>query len=156
MKTIIDNKSILIIDDDAAVLRALNKVLTAEGAKVMNAYWAGEAIAQINNSLQQLDLIITDLRMPVLGGQTILDAVGVALPQVPVIVITAFGNPQIRAECLAAGAAAFLEKPLDTPQLLTAIKRVFSPTAQNRRRRPEHRNETRQATDSTWAASQTF
>jgi DNA-binding NtrC family response regulator len=72
------------------------------------------------------DLIVTDLRMPVLKGQSILRAVKYALPEVPVIVMTAFGSPEIETECLDKGAAAFLEKPLDTPQLLAAIGRVLS------------------------------
>ena len=49
-----------------------------------------------------------------------------ALPEVPVIVMTAFGSPEVEAECLEKGAAAFLEKPLDTPQLLAAINGVFA------------------------------
>ena len=72
------------------------------------------------------DLIITDLRMPILNGRSVLGAVKAALPEVPVIVMTAFGSPEIEAECLDKGAAAFLEKPLDAPQLLAAIERVFS------------------------------
>jgi DNA-binding response OmpR family regulator len=40
--------------------------------------------------------------------------------------LTAFGSPDAKAECLRLGAAAFLEKPLDTPQLLAAIEGVFA------------------------------
>lgn len=121
----ITRKSILIIDDDAAMLRALNKVLSGEGAVVTSASWAGEAMEHLTDKLQRFDLIITDLRMPILGGQTILGAVTVALPRVPVIIITAFSNPELKAECLRSGAAAFLEKPLDTRQLLEVIEQTF-------------------------------
>jgi two-component system, NtrC family, response regulator AtoC len=117
----IKGKSILIIDDDAAMLRALNRVLRSEGAVVTSASWAGEAMDHLTDKFEPFDLIITDLRMPILGGETILGAVSAALPHVPVIIITAFGTPELRAECLRKGAAAFLEKPLDTPQLLEAI-----------------------------------
>jgi len=122
----INGKSILIIDDDSAMLRALNKVLSGEGAVVTTANWAGEAMELLTDKLRHFDLIVTDLRMPILGGRTILRAVNVALPEVPVIVITAFGNPELKADCLRAGAAAFLEKPLDTRQLLEAIDRALS------------------------------
>src|SRR5690349_1707530 len=123
--TSINGKSILIIDDDAAMLRALNKVLSGEGAVVANASWAGEVMERLADKQGCFDLIITDLRMPILDGQSILGAVKAALPRMPVIVITAFGSPELKAECLDKGAAAFLEKPLDTPQLLEAIERVF-------------------------------
>jgi DNA-binding NtrC family response regulator len=85
------------------------------------------------------DLIITDLRMPILNGKSVLGAVKTALPEVPVIVMTAFGSPEVEAECLEKGAAAFLEKPLDTPQLLAALERVFSTSKARRKlwlRRP--------------------
>jgi DNA-binding NtrC family response regulator len=115
-------KSILIIDDDVAMLGALKKVLSAEGALVTSASWGGDAMEHLTDKSERFDLVITDLRMPILGGQSILGAVSVGLPQVPVIVVTAFGDPKVRAECLRKGAAAFLEKPVDTPQLLAAIE----------------------------------
>src|SRR5689334_1738197 len=104
------------------MLRALSKVLSGEGAVVTSACWAGEAMEHLTKKLEHFDLIITDLKMPILGGQTILGAVSVALPHVPVIVITAFGTSELKDECLGRGAAAFLEKPLDTSQLLAAIE----------------------------------
>jgi DNA-binding NtrC family response regulator len=122
----INGKSILVIDDDAGMLRALEKVLRSEGGTVATASWVGEVMERLTESKGGVDLIITDLRMPVLNGQSILRAVKAALPKVPVIIITAFGGPEARSECMQAGAAAFLEKPLDTPQLLAAIERVFS------------------------------
>jgi DNA-binding NtrC family response regulator len=122
----VNQKSILIIDDDAAMLRALNKVLSGEGAVVASASWAGEIMERLADNQGHFDLIITDLRMPILNGRSVLGAVKAALPDVPVIVMTAFGSPEIEAECREKGAAAFLEKPLDTPQLLAALERVFS------------------------------
>jgi DNA-binding NtrC family response regulator len=124
--TNITDKSILIIDDDAALLRALNKVLSDAGAVVASASWAGEVMECLADHQGHFDLIITDLRMPILNGKSILGAVKAALPAVPVIVMTAYGSPEAEAECLAKGAAAFLEKPLDTPQLLAAIDRVLT------------------------------
>jgi len=131
--TSISEKSILLIDDDGALLRALSKVLTAEGAIVATASWAGEVMERLAAHQGHFDLIITDLRMPILDGKSILGAVRKALPTVPVVVMTAFGSPEVEAECLAKGAAAFLEKPLDTPQLLAAIDRVLS------RQKPERK-----------------
>jgi DNA-binding NtrC family response regulator len=139
-----NRKSILVIDDDAAMLRALNKVLTGAGATVTRASWAGEAMEHLTNRSERFDLIITDLRMPILGGQTILGAVAIALPDVPVIIITAFGNSELEAQCLRQGAAAFLEKPLDTQQLLAAIERVFSPSKPGGSHRVRHRRGVKQ------------
>lgn len=128
----INGKFILIIDDDQAMLRALTKVLAAEGGLVTSAGWAGEAMDHLKDGSEGFDLVITDLRMPILGGEAILSAVKTALPWVPVIVITAFGNPEVKAECLNQGAAAFLEKPLETDQLLQAIHNALAPTGKHR------------------------
>jgi len=130
MMSAVSGKSILVIDDDAAMLRSLSKVLKGEGAAVASACGAAEAIEHLTNRWERFDLIITDLRMPIVGGRTILGAVAVGFPRVPVIIITAFANPELEAQCIDEGAAAFLEKPLDTAQLLTAIERVFSSSKQ--------------------------
>jgi DNA-binding NtrC family response regulator len=72
-------------------------------------------------------LIITDLRMPVIDGMGVLHGVKQAYPEVPVIIITAFGSPQAKTESYQLGATAFLEKPVDTQRLLATIDRVLAP-----------------------------
>jgi CheY-like chemotaxis protein len=139
--TSLNGKSVLIIDDDAAMLRALNKVLSGEGAVVTSSCWVGGAMEHLTNKAKQFDLILTDLRMPFFGGRTIVGAVAVAFPQVPVIVLTAFGSPELQAQCLRLGAAAFLEKPLDTPQLLAVIQGVLSSLRPGSTRRAGRRGE---------------
>ncbi|MGA9451011.1 MAG: response regulator [Verrucomicrobiia bacterium] len=125
MKNIRD-KSVLIVDDDARMLRALDKVLTGEGCSVTCANWAGDAIDILTERIKRIDLVITDLRMPFVSGMTAVYAIHKILPELPIIVLTAFGSPDVKAECLRQGATAFLEKPLDTPQLLEVIERIFT------------------------------
>ena len=120
------NKNILVADDDDRVLRALDKVLTSEGAAVTATKWAGDAIEVLARRDKSIDLVITDLRMPLVTGLTLVYSIHQIFPALPVIVLTAFGNAELRAECLRQGAAAFLEKPLETSQLLAAIENVFS------------------------------
>jgi DNA-binding NtrC family response regulator len=119
-------KSVLVIDDDAAMLRAVSKVLSREGYSVMGAANPDAAIDQLSKRRQAVDLVITDLRMPPFSGIGALDVVQMALPHVPVIVITAFGSPETKTEALRRGACAFLEKPLDTAQLVDAIEHALS------------------------------
>jgi len=121
------NKSVLIVDDNPGMLRALDKVLAGEGANVTCAAWAGDAIEILAARRNRVDLVITDLRMPFLTGITVVYAIHEVFPALPVIVLTAYGSADVKSECLRQGAAAFLEKPLDTPQLLAAIEGVFEP-----------------------------
>jgi len=116
----------LIVDDDARMLRALDRVLTNEGAITTCAEWAGDAIDILTERKKRIDLVITDLRMPFVSGMTAVYAIHKILPELPIIVLTAFGSPDVKAECIRQGAAAFLEKPLDTPQLLDVIEEVFA------------------------------
>jgi two-component system, NtrC family, response regulator PilR len=120
------NKSVLIIDDDPGMLRALDKVLSGEGAEVTSAAWAGDAIDILTERRKKVDLVVTDLRMPILTGLTVVYAIHKVFPALPVVVLTAFASPDVKTECLRQGAVAFLEKPLDTPQLLTVIEGVFA------------------------------
>jgi DNA-binding NtrC family response regulator len=120
------NRSILVVDDDVRWLRALEKVLTGEGAVVFHAQWAGDVLEILTARKLRFDLLITDLRMPFITGLTVVYSVRKLFPALPIIVLTAFGSPDVKAECLRQGAAAFLEKPLDTPALLSVIEGVFA------------------------------
>ncbi len=126
MMKIIRDKSVLIIDDDTGMLRALDKVLSGAGAVVTRAQNAGDAVEILTARKEKFDLVITDLRMPFVTGLTVVYAIHQIYPALPVIVLTAFGSADVKAECFRQGAAAFLEKPLDTSELLAAVEKVFA------------------------------
>ena len=113
------------MDDDERMLRALDKVLTGEGAAVTCATWAGSAIGVLTERRTPVDLVIIDLSMPFISGLTAVYAIHNYYPKIPIIVLTAYGSPEVRAECLRQGALAFLEKPLDSDVLLNAVRGVF-------------------------------
>jgi DNA-binding NtrC family response regulator len=125
MKTI-SGKSVLVVDDDARMLQALDKVLSGEGATVTRAEWAGDALDILMARQKRIDLVITDLQMPFVSGLTAVFAIHKINPKLPVMVLTAFGSADVKAECIRQGAVAFLEKPLDTPHLLDEIEKVFA------------------------------
>lgn len=117
----------MVIDDDAGMLCALDKVLTAEGAAIIPAIWAGDAVDVLTARREHIDLIITDLRMPVLSGVTVVYAVRKIFPELPIIVLTAYSTPDIEEECRRQGALAVLEKPLNSAQLLAAVEKALAP-----------------------------
>ncbi len=129
------HKSILVVDDDAGMLRALDRVLRLEGCTVTSAQSGDEAMERMADRRNRFDLVITDLSMPFVNGKTILHAVKTVFPDLPVMIITAYAGPTTGDEFIAQGAAAFLEKPLDTPKLLAEVARVLS---RDRNRKSSH------------------
>ena len=118
------NKSVLVVDDDPAMLRAMTKVLASEGMQVTGVSDPVVVLKELADSEKRFDLVITDLRMPMFSGRGVL-ALASALPELPVIIITAFGGPDVQAQALRLGAFAFLEKPVAAPQLIDVVKRAL-------------------------------
>jgi DNA-binding NtrC family response regulator len=121
----IRNNSVLVIDDDAGMLRALTKALNGEGLVVAGASDSARAIEYLMSGNWRFDVIITDLRMPGLDGIEVLDLVKSSRPNIPVIIITAYGTREAQAAAAELGAAAYLEKPVATEELLSAIRRAL-------------------------------
>lgn len=122
------NKSVLIIDDDPGMLRALEKVLTRAGLLVSPATWGREGIKEMVGRHDPFDAVISDLRMPQASGLMILHAMRSACPGVPVIIITAYGSPEMTPDWWREqGAAAYLEKPIDSKRLLETLRGVLAP-----------------------------
>ncbi|MEO6874697.1 MAG: response regulator [Opitutaceae bacterium] len=121
----IEGKFIMLIDDDPGMLRALSKVLRGEGALVKCADWAGDGFEILGKREQQYDLVITDLRMPFMNGLSVIQAIHEVFPALPVMVLTAFGDAKVREACLREGAVAFLEKPLNSHELVAAVREAL-------------------------------
>lgn len=124
MTNILSGRTVLVVDDDERMLRALERVLRDEGMAVLCTPDAAGAVETLTRRREPLDLVITDLRMPLVTGMTLLYAIHEIFPTLPTIVLTAFGSPIVRAECLQQGAVAFLEKPVKSQQLLETIAEV--------------------------------
>jgi DNA-binding NtrC family response regulator len=121
----LQDKSVLVVDDDPGMLRAMTKVLVREGMQVTGLSDPAAVATKLADSEQRFDLVITDLRMPMFSGRGVL-ALASVLPALPVIIITAFGGSDIEAQTLALGAFAFLEKPVTAARLIEVVKRALA------------------------------
>ena len=100
----------------------LRDVLIWEGFRVL-VEPTGEGAIAVSES-ERLDVAIVDKEMPGLGGLDLLSFFRHRLPDVPVILITAFGGPRVAEEAFRRGAARYLEKPFRVTDLLSAIRSV--------------------------------
>lgn len=122
--------SILLVDDDAELLKALTKVLEKDGYEVFAHADAQSAMNFVNASKKRFDLVITDVSMPGVKGTTFLAAVKTAFPRVPVIIITAFGDWGQYMDALRSGAFEYLSKPLDKTELLATVRHALNDAGQ--------------------------
>ncbi len=123
---------ILIAEDDADLRDLLQDDLEDAGYETVAAIDGRAALARLEKQDEQIDLLITDVRMPSLGGGELLSAVRTQRPEIPVIVITAFGSVEQAVEMVKAGAFQYLTKPFDTEDLLRAIGEALERTAPQR------------------------
>jgi DNA-binding response OmpR family regulator len=110
---------LLIVEDDPEMLDLLRKVLEKDGYRISLAADGHEAILRL--AADPTDLVITDLMMPRVGGLELLQSIRQARPDLPVIIVTAFGDWHTYSRALELGVAAFLSKPLKLAELIAAV-----------------------------------
>ena len=114
-----DRSHISVVDDDASIREALANLISSVGYEV-ELYASAEEFLSSTEARMAACLVL-DLRMPGMGGLELLRRLTAEGREPPVIVITAQGDDETRAESLAAGAVAFLNKPFKEETILGAI-----------------------------------
>ena len=117
-------KPILIVDDEPSMRIALSESLISCGYSVDTATDGQDAIRKLGQT--DYMLVITDMRMPKLGGMDVLKNVKRNAPQTKVIVITAYGTVNTAVEAMKEGAAEFIMKPFSLEDLEGVVKSVLS------------------------------
>ncbi len=122
---------ILVVDDDANLTSTLELGLSQRGYRVVSAQRAEEALRQLD--AEDVDVVLTDLAMPGLGGLEFAERVSASHPDTPVIVLTGFGSFDSAVAAIRAGAYDFLSKPAKLDAIVIALERAV----QHRRLRRE-------------------
>jgi len=117
------DKKLLLVDDDPMVSWSLGRFMTREGWNVNICNDGIEAMQLLE--MQKYDALVTDVQMPRLNGIALVEWTKRNRPEMPIIVITAFGSSSVRSVCLQKGAFHYLEKPVD-PGLITQLLSVES------------------------------
>jgi CheY-like chemotaxis protein len=117
---------VLVVDDEpdveALFRQQFRRDLKAQRFMMDFANSAADALARIAGTIEQsLILILSDINMPGMSGLEMLPKVKALRPEVPVIMITAYGDTETRRKALAGGATGLLTKPIDFSQLREEI-----------------------------------
>ena len=115
--------TILLVDDEKWIRDSSQRLLRESGYDVITAENGQRALDFLSKN--PVDLILLDLKMPVMGGEEFLHAMPPQHADVPVIVITGHGSLDIAVNCMKKGVYDFITKPFDIPQLLHSIERAL-------------------------------
>ena len=113
----------LLVDDDARNIFALSSVLERRGMKVLTATTGSEAVALVESN-PEIAIVLMDIMMPQMDGYQTIGVIreNPAFRRLPIIALTAKAMKGDREKCLEAGASDYLAKPVNTEQLLLAIR----------------------------------
>jgi two-component system NtrC family response regulator len=127
-------ETILIVDDEKNYLVVLEALLGSEGYEIVTTDNAREAVRSVRES--DLDLVITDMKMPGMSGMELLEECKKIRPELPVIMMTAYGTIEMAVEAMKKKACDYITKPFNNEELKLIIKKAlenYRLTKENRR-----------------------
>jgi CheY-like chemotaxis protein len=117
------DRKVLVVDDDVRNIFALSSVLERRGMTVLTAGTGREAIAMLE-STPDVAIVLMDIMMPEMDGYETMQVIrqNAAFRRLPIVALTAKAMKGDREKCLEAGASDYLAKPVNTEQLLSALR----------------------------------
>ena len=116
-------ETVLIVDDEKNYLVVLEALLGPEGYEILTAGSAEDAVRLIQES--DLDLMITDMKMPGTSGMELLEASKEIKPELPVIMMTAYGTIEMAVEAMKKRAYDYITKPFQNEELKLTVKKAL-------------------------------
>jgi len=123
---------VLVVDDETGILDSLRILLKSEGFHPVMAHGGRAGLAQLE--AEAPDVVLTDIRMPEVGGVEVLEAARRTVPGVPVILMTAQATLQTAMQAVNAGAYYYIQKPFRNDELVAILRRA----SEHRRLRSEN------------------
>jgi CheY-like chemotaxis protein len=115
---------VLVVDDEREFAQTLSERLQMRSMGAAAVYDGAEALSMVDE--EEPEVMVLDLKMPGVDGLEVLRRVKAEHPNVEVIVLTGHGSKEIEKECLAMGACAYLEKPVDMDTLTRTMKEAYA------------------------------
>ena len=112
-------KKVLVIDDEQIVLDSICKILKDEDYEIDTSLSGREGLERAIN--EQYDVVLTDIRMPDMGGMRVLRDIKRAKPSLPVVMITGYATVQSAVQAMQLGAMDYLEKPFTPERILGVV-----------------------------------
>jgi two-component system NtrC family response regulator len=117
-------ETVLIVDDEKNYPHILSAVLEEEGFKALTAHSGHEALEILENA--DVDLVLTDMKMPAMDGMELLERIKVKELDIPVIMMTAHGTVDKAVEAMQKGAYTYILKPFDNERLVIYVNKAIA------------------------------
>ncbi len=117
-------ENILIVDDEKNYTMIIGEILQEEGYASISASSGMEALDILNNEI--IDLVLTDVKMPGMSGIQLLENIKEINPDIPVIIMTAYGSVEKAVDAMHRGAYTFILKPFENQALIAHIAKALS------------------------------
>jgi CheY-like chemotaxis protein len=119
-------ESILVVDDEESLVLLAEEVLAALGYEPVGCVGANEALRLFRAAPERFDAVVTDAIMPEMSGLELLTELRRLRPELPVMLVSGYGGPDLNAAAAAAGAHAVLMKPLGAADLAQSLAAVLA------------------------------
>jgi len=117
-------ETVLIVDDEKNYTRILGAVLEEEGFEILTANSGPEALEVLEGS--DVDLVLTDMKMPLMDGIQLLEKIKTRDSELPVIMMTAHGTVDKAVEAMQKGAYSYILKPFDNDRLIIYVRKAVA------------------------------
>jgi len=134
-----EKKKVLVIDDEQIVLDSVSQILIDENYEVDVSLSGREGLDWAIE--RPYDIILTDIRMPDIGGMRVLRDIKRVKSSLPVVIITGYATTKSAVQAMKLGAAEYIEKPFEPEQLLDAVARALGIAAENEEQGLIHKEE---------------
>jgi CheY-like chemotaxis protein len=125
-ETVETSRSILVVDDERGFCDVVTVILESQGYEVHKAHHANDAFGLLHETTP--DLILTDMMMPEIDGVGLIRRLQEtpAWANIPVVVVSAYSEPEIQENAIEAGAAGFMAKPFSASELRSTVGSYFT------------------------------
>ncbi|MCH8339419.1 MAG: response regulator [Chloroflexi bacterium] len=120
------SRSILVVDDERGFCDVVTVILESQGYQVQQAHHANDALGLLDETTP--DLILTDMMMPEMDGVGLIKRLRETpkWANIPVVVISAYSEPEVQENAFAAGATGFISKPFSASELRSTVGAYFT------------------------------
>jgi DNA-binding NtrC family response regulator len=114
---------ILVVDDDAIVVKSCKRILEAEGFEISAVSSADQALEAVKK--YDFDLLLIDVKMPKHDGFFLMREIKKEVPEMPVVIMSGYPTPETIAQVLKSGATQFIPKPFRPDELIKTVHQVI-------------------------------